>query len=170
MHLAEDQVDDLGQGTALAGDRDPERLHALPEDRLALGERRRVVGALGVELDHDDRARRPGERALVPQRPRARVDTVGGRDDEEGGVHGAQGRADLADEVGVAGCVEQGERQVGAGQSCGRGDERAGAIDLVGGRAHAGEDLEEAGLAGTRRTHQCDVAQLVGPFDDRHLM
>ncbi len=35
------------------------------------------------------------------------VDAVDGRDDEQGGVGGAQAGAQLADEVGVAGGVEQ---------------------------------------------------------------
>ena len=55
----------------------------------------------------DDRARHPDRGALLPQRPGRGVDPVGRRHDEERGVRGPQPGAELADEVGVAGGVDE---------------------------------------------------------------
>ena len=62
-----------------------------------------------VELGDDDGARHADRGALLPQRDRGGVDPVDRGDDEQGGVGGAQAGPQLADEVRVAGGVEQGD-------------------------------------------------------------
>jgi hypothetical protein len=51
--------------------------------------------------------------ALLPQQGGRAVDAVGTGDDEDGGVGGAQPRAQLTDEVGVSGGVDEVDRQAG---------------------------------------------------------
>ena len=70
-------------------------------------DRRREVGPGLVEVRDDDGPRHADGRALTPQQRDGPVDVVGARDDEDGGVGRPQPGAQAADEVGVAGGVEQ---------------------------------------------------------------
>ena len=87
--------------------RQVERQHAVAEDALADRHDLVEVGALLVELGDHDRARHADGRALLPQQLGRAVDAVDGGDDEQRGVGGAQPGAQVADEVGVPGGVEQ---------------------------------------------------------------
>ena len=100
------QPGEADDGVALA-DRDEERHHPVAEGVLRLGEQALVVGAGLVELGDHDGARHADARALPPQRAGAVVDALVGGDHEERAVGGAQSGAQLTDEVGVPGSVDQ---------------------------------------------------------------
>ena len=68
---------------------------------------RRSRRAVLVELGDDDGARHADGGALLPEHLGRAVDAVDGGHDEQRGVGGAQPGAQVADEVGVAGGVEQ---------------------------------------------------------------
>ena len=88
---------------------------ASPKVRRQVVDGRREVGAGLVEVGDHDGARHADGRALAPEQRDRAVDVVGARDDEDGRVGRAQTGPELADEVGVAGGVEQVERH-GAGR------------------------------------------------------
>ena len=128
-----------------------------------------------IELADDDAARHPDRLALVPEGPGGAVDTVVGRHDEERAVGRAQSCAELADEVGVAGGVEQvdlhvADRDRREGEADGAlladlglvvvGDGRA-VFDSAGAGELAGrgqQRLDEGCLAGAGRPDEDDVA------------
>ncbi len=60
-----------------------------------------------VEAGDHDRARHPDGRALLPQRHRGLVDAFGGTHHEQRGVRGPQAGAQLTDEIGISGCVDE---------------------------------------------------------------
>jgi len=70
----------------------------------------------GVQLGQGDDARQVGDSALLPQGLGGAVDAVRRRDDEDGRVCCPDARAQLADEVGVAGGVEQVHQHVAGHQ------------------------------------------------------
>ncbi|BCT74553.1 hypothetical protein SCMU_03950 [Sinomonas cyclohexanicum] len=156
-------------------DGDVQRQDRLAERGLASRECRLVVRAGVVELGKHDGARHPHALTLGPQGDGRGVDVLGGRDDEQGAVRGAEPGAELAHEVGVAGGVEQVDLDV-AGHD--RGErERHGALLVDGGgvgiadcgavrdgahagdRAGRGQDrLEQDRLARPRVAHEGHVA------------
>ena len=171
------------RGLFATADRQVHRQHGLAvgaaEHLLAGRDRRGVVGARRVQLGDHDGTRRAEGGALLPQRHGDRVDVVGGRDDEQRGVGGAQPGPQLAGEVGVAGCVEQVHHHVVPAQRAHRqrhrallghfdrvvvadgaalGD-RAGAGDRAGGRQ---QGLDQGRLAAAGMADQGDVADLLG--------
>ena len=168
VHLAEDEVDDLGEA-AVGDDRDAERQDAVAELGLAVRQRCRVVRAGRVELGEDDGARHVHLGALVPQRPRRRIDAFGARDDEERGVGRPQTRPQLADEVRIAGGVDEIEHDLTRGQTrdveAGRALVGAGWRPMTRGRRRD-DVVEEAGLARPARTDQDDIAKVVGVAGD----
>jgi hypothetical protein len=86
----------------VAEHRQVERQHPVAELLAALGERVVEVGPLVVQPRDRDRPRHADGGALLPERGRGGVHAVDGGDDEQRGVGGAQARAQLADEIGVA--------------------------------------------------------------------
>ena len=96
------------------GDRHVERHHLVAERRLGLREHAGVVGARVVELADHDAARHTDALALVPQSAGRAVDALAGGDHEQRAVGGAKAGAQLADEVGIAGSVEQVDLDVAA--------------------------------------------------------
>ena len=93
-----------------------ERKDAGAERVLARRERRGEVGAGLVELGDDDRPRHVDGGALVPQHPGGAVDRVDRADDEQRCVGGPKAGAQFADEVGVAGGVDQVDLDLAAHQ------------------------------------------------------
>ena len=88
-------------------DREVERQHLVAVRRLRLREDPVVVGTRVVELGHDDRARHLHLGALAPDLAGRLVDALVGGDHEQGAVGRPQPGAQLPDEVGVAGGVDQ---------------------------------------------------------------
>ena len=105
-----EQAVEAGHRLAVA-DRQVERGDAGAEALLAGRDRGLQVGARVVAAGDDDRARHADRGALLPLRDGGRVDRAFAAlvrgDDEQGGVGGAQAGAQLADEVPVAGGVDQ---------------------------------------------------------------
>ena len=83
------------------------RVVAAVEHPLADRHHALEVGAGGVQPGDDDGARHADLGALVPQLLGGAVEAVGRRDDEQRAVGRAQAGPQLADEVRVAGGVEQ---------------------------------------------------------------
>ncbi len=102
-----EQPDEACRAAVVGGHREVQRHDAVAEHALADGDRLVEVGAVLVQLGDDHRARHPDRGALLPQHLGRSVDAVDGRDHEECGVGGAQTGAQVADEVGVAGGVQQ---------------------------------------------------------------
>ena len=84
-----------------------ERQHLVAERVLRGRERAVVVRAGVVELGDDDGSRHADLAALHPQRLGRFIDALVRRDDEQCAVRRSQPRPQLADEVGVAGRVDQ---------------------------------------------------------------
>ena len=154
---------------------DIQRQHLVAERPLRLGKRAVVVGARVVELGDHHRARHPDLAALHPQRLGQLVDTFVGGDHEQRAVRGPQSGPQLADEVGVAGSVDQvdldpvvQQRRQRQPDRALRGDLRligiahSGAVDhRAGSGEHTGGDekgLDECRFAATRWAHQHHVA------------
>ena len=175
-----DQADQL---VALA---QVDRHDLVAERRLRLRHHAVVVGASVVELgDHDD-AGHADLGALAPQLLGRLVDALVGRDHEQRAVGGAQAGAQLTDEVGVAGGVEQVDLHAVVHQRRERESGRAllallGLVVVADGRAlhdrtcpgkHTGRDqegLDQSRLPGSRRAHQGHVADRVSPVSDRDI-
>ncbi len=103
-----DQAADGTGGVRVAGvHRQVQREYAVAEGLLAGLHGALELGARGVNLGYDHGARHADRGALVPQDAGHAVDAVGGRHHEQGGVRGAQAGAQVPDEVGIAGGVEQ---------------------------------------------------------------
>jgi len=123
------------------------------------------AAASGVELGDGNRARHADRRALLPQQHGGAVDTVGGGDDEEGGICGPQTRSQLPDEVRIAGGVNEVEHHALMGDA---GDtELHGALieDRLGPVARGGggeQMLEQGRLAGSAVPHEHHIADLTG--------
>ena len=107
VDLLRQQADQTSGGSVVGGQREIEGQYAVPEDALAHGHGLVEVGALLVDLGDDHCARHADRRALLPQQTRAAVDTVHRGDDEQCGVRGAEPGAEVTDEVGVPGGVQQ---------------------------------------------------------------
>ena len=105
--LLRQQADQPAGRAVVGGHRQVERQHALAEDPLADGDRLVEVGARLVELGDDDGPRHADRGALLPEQPGRAVDPVDRGHDEQRGVGGPQPGAQVTDEVGVAGGVEQ---------------------------------------------------------------
>src|SRR6478735_2558167 len=94
------------------------------------------VGARLVQVCHDDGTRHADRGALAPEQRHGTVDVVGAGDDEDRCVGGPQPGAQVPDEVGVAGGVEQvegdGAGREGGGGEAGRADALTGAGALTG--------------------------------------
>ena len=177
--LPVDQAGEADQGAALV-DRQEDREHLVSERGLGLRENARVVGPGVVELGHHHRARHRHLGALLPQPGGRVVDALVGGDHEERAVGGAEPGAELADEVGVPGGVD--EVDLGAvvahrrdGQAHGSAVCALGVLEVrhrgaVDDRARPGDGarggeqrLQEGGLAGGAGPDQDDVANPVGP-------
>jgi hypothetical protein len=106
-----DQAEQAGDRLAVVGQhRLVDRHHVVAEGGLAVGQGLVVVGARVVQPGDRDGARHAHRGTLLPQTDRGRVDAfraVDRRHDEERGVRGPQAGAQLTDEVGVAGGVQQ---------------------------------------------------------------
>ncbi len=100
-----EQVGDPSE-LVLGADRQLERRDLVAERRDELIERALEVGALAVELVHEDRARQPRLDRELPGDLGLDLDAVDRRHDDDHGVDGPDRRAHVADEVGVAGGVE----------------------------------------------------------------
>ena len=150
-----DRTDDV----AVLDQRYAERLH-IAEDPSASRDGFLVVGAGLLELGHRDRPRHVRRLALAPQHPSGIVDLVAGRDHEQHRVGGAQSGAHLADEVGVAGCVEEIDHDIAAGD--GGGSEclrrRRLAAYMPSRRTRRDQTLEQRALAGACRPDEHHVA------------
>ena len=101
------QADQPGRAAVVGGHRQVQRQHAVAEDPLADRDRLVEVGPVLVQLGDHHRARHADGRALLPQHPGRAVDAVDRADHEQRRVGGAQPGPQVADEVGVAGGVEQ---------------------------------------------------------------
>ena len=154
--------------------RDEQRLHLVAERRLRLAEDALVVGPGLVEPGDDHRPRHPDQRALPPQRAGRDVDALVGGDHEQRAVGGAQPRAHLAHEVGVARGVEQVDlhplvdqrrdrQRVGAAVPLLTGvvvAHRGAVVDRPGAGDGSGggeQHLDQGGLAGATGPDQHDV-------------
>ncbi len=136
-------------------------------------------GPVAVELVDEER---PGQAQLLGHGPDdlgLGLDPLDGRDHEQDPVGGRQGRAHVADEVGVAGGVEQvdleavvldggdgqGDRDLLArllGLEVGDGGAVLDPADAVGGPGGVAHRLDQRGLAGSPVTNDQDVADMIG--------
>jgi hypothetical protein len=151
-------------GLVLGVDRQVDRL-GVAEDPAAGGDGLVEVRPRHVELAHGDDARHTDRGTLLPQQGGRPVDAVGTGDDENGGVGGAQPRAQLTDEVGVSRGVDEVDRQAGTLDSGDLDAHRALVLALVGttaGRAGSDEVVEEGGFARTAGSDEHDIANLLG--------
>ncbi len=152
-----------------------ERQDLVAERLLRLGQCAVVVGAGVVEFGDHHGARHADLAALHPQRLGQLVDALVGGDDEQRAVGGPQPGPQFADEIGVAGCVDQvdldpvvQQRRQRQPDRTLRGDLRLvvvadrGAVDHgAGSGEYTGGDqkgLDECRLAATRWAHQHHVA------------
>ena len=145
-------------------------------ERVSCGGHRRVeVGAGVVELGDHHGARHADPTALQPQRSGRLVDALVGRDHEQRAVRRPQAGPQLADEVGVAGGVDQVDLHPAVRQRRQRQPYRTLLLDLglvavadrgaVGDRPGPGQNarchqqgLDERGLAAAGRPDEHDVA------------
>ena len=118
VHALREQRDQPTDAVVVGQHRQVQGQHAVAEGALCREEGLVVVGACGVELGHHDGPRHADGRALLPQHSGHAVDAVGGRDDEERGIGGAEASAEIADEVGVAGGVEEVDLDATVAQRC----------------------------------------------------
>src|SRR6266540_921219 len=108
VHPLADQADQAGhRGAVVAVQRQVQGHDVVAEDPLANREGLVEVGALVVKAGDRDGARHADRGALLPERGGGGVHAVDGGDHEQRRVGGAQAGAELADEVGIAGSVEQ---------------------------------------------------------------
>src|SRR5215211_1035176 len=137
------------------------RLH-ITKDPPATGDGLVEVGSGLLELGHRDRARDVDSFAFPPQQPGRVVDLVGSRDDEQDRVRGPQPRPHLANEIRVAGSVEQINLKIAARDRCGAERlRRRGLAAYVSSRRTRGyQCLKKRALAGTRRSHEHYVADM----------
>jgi hypothetical protein len=124
-----------------------------------------VIRAGHVELAHGDGTRHPDSCAFLPQEGGGAVDAVGAGDDEHSGVGGAQTGAQLTDEIGVAGGVDEVDGEPVGFERRDLHRDRAFVVTVV--RATAGhpggdEVVEKGGFARTTGSHEHDVADLLG--------
>ena len=159
---AGDEADDAGLLSAVQH-RPVGRL-SVAEGAAAGVHRGGEVGTGLVQVRHDDGARHAHRGALAPEERDGPIDVVGTRDDEDCRVGRPQARSELADEVGVAGGVEEVERDsVGVERGGGEGgrthvpfDRRALPRD-----ASRDESLEECRLASPAGSDEHDVADVL---------
>ena len=141
-----------------------ERLR-VPERPLAPRDGVVVVGPGHVELAHGDGPGHADRRELLPEQCGRTVDVVGGRDDEDRRVRGAQAGPELAHEVGEPGGVDEVD---GHAVALERGDgqpDRSVAFALLGTSPRdTGRDemVEQRGLTGSARTDEDDIADVLG--------
>ncbi|OPZ52266.1 MAG: hypothetical protein BWY91_02385 [bacterium ADurb.BinA028] len=150
-------------------DRQVDRL-GVAEDPAAGGDGVGIVRPRHVQLAHGDDPRHTDGCALLPQQGGRAVDAVRAGDDEDGRVGGAQPRAQLADEVGVSGGVDEVDRQPAALDGGNLDAHGASVLALVGpSTRHARRDqvLEEGGFARTAGADEHDIADLLGARGDR---
>ena len=108
QHAQGDQPQQAGHGLPVVGEHGlVDRQHVLAERLLAVREGLVEVGARMVEAGDRHRTRHAYRGALVPERGGGGVHAVDRRDDEERGVRGPQAGAQLTDEVGISGSVQE---------------------------------------------------------------
>ena len=161
----------------LLAERELERRHLRPERLHELLQGAFEGRALAVELVDHDRARQ-GLHGQLPGDLRLDLDAVHGRDDEHDRVDGSDRCADVADEVGVAGRVEDVDLHAVPFDRCHPERDADALLDLLrlevahrvavfdgphprrgaGGEEHR---LEQRGLPRAAVPHQQDVADVV---------
>ena len=102
-----DQVQEARGGPVVGQHRQHQGHHALAEHPLADRHQLVELGPGVVQPGDHDRARHPDRGALLPEHLGPAVDAVDGRDHEQRRVGGAQTGPQVADEVRVAGGVEE---------------------------------------------------------------
>ncbi len=122
------------------------------------------VGLCGVAPGDDDGTRDPRDHALLPQREGPRVDpalaALRGRQDEQRRVGRAQPGAQLAEEVAVAGGIQQVDLHAVVHERCDRESDRPALADrgrvVVAGGGALGDRSDPGDRAGVReqRVHQ----------------
>ena len=100
-----EELDDSGQ-RGLLTDRELQRRDARAEALLQLIERARERRALAIELVDEDRARHVARFGHLPRDLGLHLDAFDRGDDEQREVGRLQRGRDIADEVGVTGCVD----------------------------------------------------------------
>ena len=100
-----DEVDDARKGV-LGADRQRQRCDLLAVTRLELRQRLVVVRVLAVHTVDEDDARQPGAVGVRPRHLGADLHTGDGIDNDDADVGGADAALHFADEIGVAGRVD----------------------------------------------------------------
>ena len=183
------RVQEVGDARELGlrADRQLERRHLVPERRHELIERVLERRALAIQLVHEDRAGQPRFHRELPRRFRLHLDAVDRRDDDDHRIDRSDRGSEIADEVGVAGCVQ--DVDLDAVPFDGRHRERdRDALALlvrivIGDRvavldgAHARDGagcvqhgLQEGGLAGAAVADQQDVTDVLRVVGLQHAL
>ncbi len=175
---AAEQPVEPADGTAVGAQRQVQRRDAGPERLLAGRDRGLQVGAGVVTAGHDDRARHADRGALLPLGDGRGVDlalpSLAGRHHEQRGVGGAQPGAELADEVAVAGGVDEVDLDVVVQQRRDGQRDRAllpdggGVVVADGGAVDDGTLPGDHGRACEQRLHQRRLP-CTGGSDEDHV-
>ncbi len=164
-----DQGHSAHDGLVVGVDGQIDRL-GVAEDPAAGGDGVGIVRSRHVELAHGDDPRHTDGGALLPQQRGRTVDAVGTGDDEDGGVSGAQTRAQLADEVGVTRGVDEVDGQPATLDRSDLDADGPLVLALMGAAARdarGDQVLEEGGFARTAGADEHDVANVLGTRGDR---
>src|SRR5215212_4609994 len=105
MRLFSEEIDDSTE-LLLGADGELDRRHRFTERGPGRGERLSEVGVLAVHLVDEEQARDTPFFGKPPDLLGANLDTGRGIDDDDGRIGYAQRRLDVANEVGVARCVD----------------------------------------------------------------
>ena len=155
----------------LRADRQEERLALGAEHALDAFQRVVPAGVFAVQAGDHDGAGNAAAARHAPDGLGADLHAGGSIDDEDGGVGDGDGGDDFADEVGVAGSVEQVDAEVAVGERDERGADRHAAVAFFGVEVGDGVAVFNAPDAGNRpgrkreRLNERRLARALVPHD-----